>query len=988
MNKVQGLNNKNGEYVDKLPGTPGTILEAKDLNARHFELYNIIEAFGIMHDVGDNAQIAQILSCILGAIEAIQSGNMLCIQDNAQAKYIKKRIESSGITKAQLDDALVKITSWMDQGVKTGDDVLFNSLTANNAYMGRSRIIDEPLYAEFSNKNASEPGKYAVKHHDTGQAFFNSGGDLTLNTMGTPKMTVKDTTGNILMGTAADNGSRLQVEGNITSTSLNTGQGNNQLHPMDQPVRTTDGVTFSTVNTGQGNNELYPMDQPVRSTDEVAFKKVSIDNKDVTEEFSAIKEDRKRTESRLTNDLSNYHMINTETDTLIVDTIRGIVPHDDVTADIVPVESKVWYENSLKQATAWNGFTKHNIDNGFTNLQTAAGEIQAEIIVPKEAFTEGETYTLYLQSENSFASVYFIKDGDHGQKFSPVYNTAKAEIIDFTMPSCTTNISLIFTLNPADAANEIPVKLNLIPFGYQNMQEGWHYLQYGEMAGFYPAYENLLHKASATAPVSISYMSTNTNVIINPPSSQTGTLSFETTVLEPGKTYTLYLKELKFIKNIYAIKASDPMIKYFSYTDLTQEELYFDLTVPSDSTGVTIFFDIKESAVSEHSVSFYLNIVPQGYPDEIHSHNKYLTYRKIDNYKSFSIEINKLDVKEIDSNEKKLISKFLEGHNGSYSISLGLYLNKLHFVIIRADYSEEWIDMDFYNSNPSIYTVSKSEGQVRFYKNNTLLHSKTNITEPANHQFKLFSLINSYFHCSIKQLLFSKNESSGYLPNTLFCNPKTTMLNNGGIISKKHNTHMQQNLNQDKNVKFKKVQAISYNIDSDKYLPLVPPYSYAIYGSSLDTAIRGNSFQHTQSNHDGNTFTQGGERGVLGCADVKYGVYGYAPTYPVAGNGAYYSSSNENLKVSKKSVSVLDALKKKPIQQFRWAWEHDDLSTVEFIAPMAQDVQETFGLDEDNEGYTTLDGIALFGVQELLREVEKLKEEIRLLKEEKSSNAP
>lgn len=71
-------------------------------------------------------------------------------------------------------------------------------------------------------------------------------------------------------------GRDLAVKRNLAVTgTINTGQGDNKLHPMNQPVRTTDGVSFSTVNTGHGANELYPMNQAVRTTDAVSFSTVN-----------------------------------------------------------------------------------------------------------------------------------------------------------------------------------------------------------------------------------------------------------------------------------------------------------------------------------------------------------------------------------------------------------------------------------------------------------------------------------------------------------------------------------------------------------------------------------------------------------------------------------------------------------------------------------------------------------------------------------------
>ena len=70
------------------------------------------------------------------------------------------------------------------------------------------------------------------------------------------------------------------VLGVATATSLDTGQGANQLYDMDQNVMTSSGVTFATVttgtlNTGNGANELYAMNQNVRTTDNTIFNTVS-----------------------------------------------------------------------------------------------------------------------------------------------------------------------------------------------------------------------------------------------------------------------------------------------------------------------------------------------------------------------------------------------------------------------------------------------------------------------------------------------------------------------------------------------------------------------------------------------------------------------------------------------------------------------------------------------------------------------------------------
>jgi hypothetical protein len=45
---------------------------------------------------------------------------------------------------------------------------------------------------------------------------------------------------------------------------------------QDQSLSTSDAVTFTTVNTGQGDNELYAMDQDVQTTDSVTFGGLTI----------------------------------------------------------------------------------------------------------------------------------------------------------------------------------------------------------------------------------------------------------------------------------------------------------------------------------------------------------------------------------------------------------------------------------------------------------------------------------------------------------------------------------------------------------------------------------------------------------------------------------------------------------------------------------------------------------------------------------------
>ena len=78
-----------------------------------------------------------------------------------------------------------------------------------------------------------------------------------------------NTTGPIL-------GSTGTFSGALTGTTLDTGQGANELFDMDQNVLQASAVTFSTVNTGQGANDLWDMNQNVQTTSSVTFDDVTV----------------------------------------------------------------------------------------------------------------------------------------------------------------------------------------------------------------------------------------------------------------------------------------------------------------------------------------------------------------------------------------------------------------------------------------------------------------------------------------------------------------------------------------------------------------------------------------------------------------------------------------------------------------------------------------------------------------------------------------
>lgn len=92
MEKVTGLNNENDRYIDATGGAPGTSFIAKDANARHFELVNAIEGFGVTLDGASETQLRDILVDLLGLLQAATNGQPLTVNASGSPTYLTKRI--------------------------------------------------------------------------------------------------------------------------------------------------------------------------------------------------------------------------------------------------------------------------------------------------------------------------------------------------------------------------------------------------------------------------------------------------------------------------------------------------------------------------------------------------------------------------------------------------------------------------------------------------------------------------------------------------------------------------------------------------------------------------------------------------------------------------------------------------------------------------------------------------------------------------------
>lgn len=76
------------------------------------------------------------------------------------------------------------------------------------------------------------------------------------------------------IGLSALTASEVDQLENINSVTISNTQWG-YLGELDQSLTTTSAVTFSTVNTGQGDNELYAMNQDVQTTDDVTFNELT-----------------------------------------------------------------------------------------------------------------------------------------------------------------------------------------------------------------------------------------------------------------------------------------------------------------------------------------------------------------------------------------------------------------------------------------------------------------------------------------------------------------------------------------------------------------------------------------------------------------------------------------------------------------------------------------------------------------------------------------
>ena len=222
-------------------------------------------------------------------------------------------IDYSALTQAEVNQianintSTISITQWgylgnTDQDIATTSAVTFATVNtgqgANELY-AMNQDVQTTDSVTFANVSAT---LNSVDYSALTQAEINQIANIDLTTISATQWGYVGnlnqdltTTSNVTFNDLTTNGTFNPATistGALTCTTIDTGQGANEVYAMNQNVRTTDNVTFNdltttgtfspgtistgaitctTIDTGQGANEVYAMDQAVRTTDDVTF---------------------------------------------------------------------------------------------------------------------------------------------------------------------------------------------------------------------------------------------------------------------------------------------------------------------------------------------------------------------------------------------------------------------------------------------------------------------------------------------------------------------------------------------------------------------------------------------------------------------------------------------------------------------------------------------------------------------------------------------
>ena len=158
-----------------------------------------------------------------------------------------------------------------NEGIRLNDAI--NCTIYGNIIEGFATGIDEQGNADYNiiELNNCLQNTLAVDKNGANSINLNNLGNFS--TFPTSNMTV------IANGFAYVGNGELVIKTGDGSWLTLDGTGGTNEYPYDQDLNTTDAVTFTTVNTGQGANELYDMDQNVLTSSDVEFENVTVDDK-------------------------------------------------------------------------------------------------------------------------------------------------------------------------------------------------------------------------------------------------------------------------------------------------------------------------------------------------------------------------------------------------------------------------------------------------------------------------------------------------------------------------------------------------------------------------------------------------------------------------------------------------------------------------------------------------------------------------------------
>jgi hypothetical protein len=197
------------------------------------------------------------------------------IDENEYQNYDAGLADIAGLTPTDSNFIVGDGTNWVGEsgdtartslGLGTGDSPTFSGLTVNGSITVTGNVDGRDISDDGADLDElyTTIGLSALTAEEVNQ-LENIGETTTINATQWGYLGVLD--------------QNLRTTDAVTFSTVDTGQGANELYAMNQDVQTTDAVTFATVNTGQGDNELYAMNQDVQTTDDVTFNVIDVTDK-------------------------------------------------------------------------------------------------------------------------------------------------------------------------------------------------------------------------------------------------------------------------------------------------------------------------------------------------------------------------------------------------------------------------------------------------------------------------------------------------------------------------------------------------------------------------------------------------------------------------------------------------------------------------------------------------------------------------------------